>query len=617
MGGARLKPFDPVRLGATPGADRTEFLVWAPKAERVEVNIVSQNRVQAMEKREGGYHYASVAGIRVGDRYLYRLGDKERPDPASRSQSTGVHGPSEIVDPGFPHNEGAWTGLPLADYVIYELHVGTFTAEGTFDAVIPKLDYLKSLGITAVEIMPVAQFPGARNWGYDGVAPYAAQNTYGGPVAFKRLVNACHRAGLAVVLDVVYNHMGPEGNYLNDFGPYFTDRYKTPWGASLNFDDSHNGDVRRFFIESAIYWTMECRVDALRCDAIHAILDFSAQPFLEELCAYVHEHAKRAGRQVFLIAESDLNDSRVIRSKEMAGFGFDSQWSDDFHHAVHTLLTHERDGYYSDFGSIDDLAKAYTAAFVYDGQFSRHRQRRHGNSAAIFDAKRFVVFSQNHDQVGNRMKGDRLCHLVDFPRQKLAAALTLTAPYIPLLFMGEEYAEKAPFLYFISHGDAALIEAVRKGRREEFKAFAAKGEAPDPQSEETFNASRLNFSLADGAPHSQLLDFYRTLLRLRRETPALRNLSREFMEVGHSQTPPALWVRRWFGRSETFAAVNFASQATSVPLPVGRWKKLIDSSDARWGGPGGGVADTLSSEGDGSLSLAPVSFVLISRLKET
>jgi len=612
-----LKIFEPVRLGATPGPDRCEFLVWAPLSERVDVNIVSQNRVEKLEKRDGGYHYGSVPGVRVGDQYLFRLGDKERPDPASRCQPAGVHGPSEVVDPGFPHAEGTWTGLPLADYVIYELHVGTFTAEGTFDAVIPKLDYLKSLGVTAVEIMPVSQFPGGRNWGYDGVLPFAAQNTYGGPVAFKRLVNACHKAGLAVVLDVVYNHMGPEGNYLNDFGPYFTDRYKTPWGASLNFDDAHNDHVRRHFIESAIYWTMECRVDALRCDAIHAILDFSAQPFLEELCSHVHDHAKRAGRQVFLIAESDLNDNRIIRSQELGGFGFDSQWSDDYHHAVHTMLSGERQGYYEDFGSIDDLAKAYTSGFVYDGLYSRNRKRRHGNSAAIFDAKRFVIFSQNHDQVGNRMKGERLCHIINLDRQKMAAALTLTAPYVPLLFMGEEYAEKAPFLYFISHGDAALVDAVRNGRRDEFKTFAWAGEPSDPQSEDTFKASRLDFSLAEKVPHSEVLDFYRTLLRLRRETPALRNLSREFTEVGHSKAPPTLWARRWFGRSETYAACNFSDQAATVPLPVGRWKKLLDSSDARWGGPGGGIAESVSSEGDGSLSLAPASFVLVSRLKET
>lgn len=609
--------FDPVRLGATPGPGGCDFLVWAPSAERVELNIVNQNRAVPMEPQRDGYHAARVSGVGPGDLYTYRFNGVERPDPASRSQPRGVHGPSEVVDPNFPWDDGGWTGLPLADYVIYELHVGTFTSDGTFEAVIPKLDYLRSLGVTAVEIMPISQFPGGRNWGYDGVAPFAAQNTYGGPAGFRRLVNACHKAGLAVILDVVYNHLGPEGNYLREFGPYFTDRYKTPWGASLNYDDADNHHVRRYFIESALHWTMECHVDALRCDAVHAILDFSAEPFLEELCGVVHDSARAAKRPVFMIAESDLNDNRVIRSPELGGYGFDSQWSDDFHHALHTLLTPDRSGYYEDFGTLADLAKAYSEGFVYDGKYSKHRRRPHGNSAAIFDTKKFVVFSQNHDQVGNRLKGERLCRLTDHERQKLAAALVLTSPYLPLLFMGEEYAEKAPFLYFISHEDAALVDAVRRGRRDEFKSFSWAGEPPDPQSEETFAASRLDWSLAATPPHSQLLDFYRTVIRLRRETPALRHLSREFTEVGFTERPVLLWSRRWFGRSESYAMFNFGPDKASGPLPVGRWKKLIDSSDVRWGGPGGGIPDAVSSEGDGSLSLAPVSFVLISRQKET
>jgi maltooligosyltrehalose trehalohydrolase len=334
--------------------------------------------------------------------------------------------------------------------------VGAYTKKGTFESIIPHLDELKKLGITAIELMPVAQFPGTRNWGYDGVYPYAVQNSYGGPEGFKRLVNACHGRGLALVLDVVYNHLGPEGNYLWDFGPYFTDRYKALWGFSINFDGPHSDDVRHYFIQNALYWVTEFHVDALRVDAVHAILDFSAEPFLEELASAVHDEAKRLNRRVYLIAESALNDTRVIRSREFGGYGLDAQWNDDFHHALHTVLTGERMGYYRDFGRLQDLAKALLEGFVYSGEYSPYRRRRHGNSSRDIPAHRFVVFSQNHDQVGNRMRGERLSELVCFERTKLAAGVMTLSPFIPLLFMGEEYGETAPFQYFVSHSDPDL-----------------------------------------------------------------------------------------------------------------------------------------------------------------
>src|SRR5439155_13390119 len=440
------------RLGTTYlGSGRCHFLVWAPTAERVELQIVSSgDRCVPLERVGRGYHRAVVDNVEPGILYRFRLnGQKERPDPASRYQPEGVHGPSQVVDLStFPWNDGHWSGLKLEDYVVYELHVGTFTAEGTFDAIVPRLDELRLLGVTAVELMPVAQFPGNRNWGYDGVYPFAVQNSYGGPGELKRLVNACHQTGLAVVLDVVYNHLGPEGNYLDEFGHYFSESYKTPWGRALNFDGPYSDEVARFFIENALSWFADFHIDALRLDAIHGIVDINARPFLAILSDAVHELAQKLDRRCYLIAESDLNDVKVLQATGLCGFGMDAQWSDDFHHALHTLLTKEQRGYYLDFGGIECLEKAYREGFVYSGQHSRHRARRHGNSSRSISAHRFVVCAQNHDQVGNRMFGDRLSALVSYERLKLAAGVVILSPFLPLLFMGEEYGEISPFQYF-------------------------------------------------------------------------------------------------------------------------------------------------------------------------
>jgi maltooligosyltrehalose trehalohydrolase len=366
------QPLSP-SLGATYlGDGRCRFRLWAPFAQTAAVRIVApQERLIPMEPHERGYHEATVDGIEPGNLYIYRLDDgKDRPDPASRFQPRGVHGPSQVMDSSFPWEDDSWSGLPLEQYVIYELHAGTFTPEGTFDAIIAHLDRLKELGVTAIELMPVAQFPGDRNWGYDGVDLFAVQSSYGGPAGLKRLVNACHRHGLAVVLDVVYNHLGPEGNYLADFGPYFTDRYRTPWGQAINFDGPGSDEVRRFFIENALYWTTEFHIDGLRLDALHAVFDSSAQPFLEELAAVVHDEADRMGRRVYLFAESDRNDPRFVRSSDSGGYGLDAHWNDDFHHALYTLLTGEQTGYYQDFGKMEDLAKAFREGFIYSGQYS-------------------------------------------------------------------------------------------------------------------------------------------------------------------------------------------------------------------------------------------------------
>jgi maltooligosyltrehalose trehalohydrolase len=594
--------------------------VWAPSLEKVELHIVSpRDRAIPLDKEEHGYHYVIAEGVNPGDRYVYRLnGQKERPDPASRFQPEGVHKPSQVVDPDFPWEDGFWTGLPLHDYVIYELHVGTFTPEGTFNAVIPHLDELNELGVTAIELMPVAQFPGNRNWGYDGVYPFAVQNSYGGPEGLKRLVNECHRRGLAVVLDVVYNHLGPEGNYLWDFGPYFTDRYKSLWGNAINFDGPHSDGVRHFFIENALHWVTEFHIDALRIDAVHAILDFSAYPFLEELASVVHNEADQLKRRIYLIAESDLNDTRVIRSRELGGYRFDAQWNDDFHHALHTLLTGEQEGYYQDFGSIGHLAKAFREGFVYSGQYSSYRRRRHGNSSRDIPGHQFVVFAQNHDQVGNRMRGERLSKLVCLERMKLAAGVVLLSPFIHLLFMGEEYGETAPFPYFISHSDPDLIEAVRRGRREEFAGFGWPDEPPDPLDESTFLRAKLNHDLRHKGPHRMLLEFYGELIRLRKEIPALASFTRDNMEISDYEHERVLTVRRWSAADEAVAIFHFGEVPAriSISLPEGRWTKRLDSANERWHGPGSKLPTEIASKEKVSLSVKPHAFVLFVRERE-
>ena len=454
----------------------------------------------AMQALEFGYWQTWVANVKPGTRYKFALQDgPERPDPASMHQPMGVHEASEVVDHhAFAWTDSSWPGLPLEQYIIYELHTGTFTPQHTFEGIIQKLDYLVDLGITAIELMPVAAFPGSRNWGYDGVYPFAVQESYGGPEGLKKLVNACHVKGLAVVLDVVYNHMGPEGNYLNDFGPYFTGKYNTPWGKALNFDDAGCDGTRNFFIQNALMWFREYHIDALRLDAVHAIIDLSAKHFLLELAEAVNELSLETGRKFYLIAESDLNDVQVINPPAKGGFGMDAQWCDDFHHALHALTTGETDGYYEDFGKLEDLEKVFNEAFVYSGIYSAHRKKTFGSNASQHPARQFVVCMQNHDQVGNRMLGERLPALVSFPMLKLAAAAYLLSPYLPMLFMGEEYGETNPFLYFISHTDPELVKAVQEGRKKEFKAFKWAGNIPDPQSEETFLSSCLSWNYHEG-----------------------------------------------------------------------------------------------------------------------
>ncbi len=603
------------QLGCTVlGGERAEFLVWAPRAEKVELHIVEPNeRRIEMLPAGSGYHHLETEGVAPGCLYFFRPDDRaDRPDPASRFQPRGVHGPSAVVDPNFDWSDAGWRGLPLEDYLLYEIHVGAFTPEGTLDAIVDRLDDLHDLGVTAIELMPLAQFPGTRNWGYDGVHPFAVQASYGGPHALKRLVDACHRRGIAVALDVVYNHLGPEGNYLSEFGPYFTDRYRTPWGEAINFDGPWSDEVRRYFIDNALAWITDFHIDALRLDAVHAIVDPSARPFLEELGARVHERAGELGRRVQVIAESDRNDARLVRERDRGGLGLDGSWNDDFHHAVHALLTGERTGYYLDFGGVGDLATAFREHFVYSGQYSAYRQRRHGNSARDIPARRFVVFAQNHDQVGNRMLGERLGALASFEDQKLAAGLTLLSPFLPLLFMGEEYGETAPFLFFVSHNDRDLIEAVRRGRRDEFAAFDWPGAPPDPQAESTFLRSKIDWRLRFAPRHSTLCEFYRELIRVRRRLPALAERNTENLRAIAQEEEKTLVILRSCGPSEALAAFHFGDGTARITLPADEcaWEKELDSAEERWLGGGSAAPARIESGHERTLTLAAKSFLV-------
>jgi maltooligosyltrehalose trehalohydrolase len=592
------------------------FRLWAPNIALVGVRLLGAERIVPMEKANNGYHEAVAENVRPGELYLYHLGkDLQRPDPASRSQPQGVHGPSQVIDGQFSWNDGGWRGLPLEDYVIYELHVGVFTEAGTFDAAIARLDYLVELGITAVELMPVAQFPGKRNWGYDGVYPFAVQDSYGGSLGLKKLVNACHQRGLAVILDVVYNHMGPEGNYFADFGPYFTDRYRTPWGPALNFDGPESDEVRNYFIQNALYWLGEFHIDALRLDAVHAILDHAPVTFLEELTEAVHAEAERLGRRKFLIAESADNSARLVCGRAYGGYGLDAQWNDDFHHCLRTLLTGEQRGYYQDYGDFAQFIKSYREGFAYSGEYSAFRRRRHGSSSREIPTQRLVVFAQNHDQVGNRRLGDRLSAVVSFEDLKLAAGLVVLSPFIPLLFMGEEYGESAPFPFFIDHSDRELIEMVRRGRRMEFNEFEWRGEMPDPQDESTFLGAKLRHELQSEEPHKTLLEFYRELIQLRKTLPGLKAPAKERVDVVDYPSEKVLAVQRRDGAARALLIANLSADKSTVAVvvPAGSWRKVLDSANENWRGPGSALPDEFFGEQEIRLTLMARSFGLWAR----
>ncbi|MBD3320861.1 MAG: malto-oligosyltrehalose trehalohydrolase [Chitinivibrionales bacterium] len=578
----------------TPGAwyssEQTLFSVWAPFRNDVRLEILTPRKsVHCMERDEKGYYHCTVPAVSPGATYRYILDNTlRRPDPASFSQPQGVHGPSQVVDHGAFHwDEKGWAGIPAHHYICYELHCGTFTDEGTLAAAARRCDYLSHLGVTAIELMPVIDFPGTRNWGYDGVFPFSVHGTYGGMEGLKQFVNECHRNGLAVVLDVVYNHLGPEGNYLRDFGPYFTDKYTTPWGEAVNFDGRYSDEVRAYFIANALYWYERFHIDALRLDAVHALYDFSAQPFLALLAGAVHEHNGLDSRTRCIFVESDLNDSRLIRPYSQGGYAIDAQWSDDFHHALHVKLTGEQAGILGDFGGEDTVGAAYTNRFVYEGQYSTFRKRSHGNRARDLAPQKFIVCIQNHDQVGNRAEGERLSSLVDFESLKCAAAATILSPCIPLLFMGEEYGETSPFLYFVDHSDPGLKEAVRSGRKREFMEFHEGIEPPDPFAPETFLRCKLSWNAVEREHHALLLEFYRTIIRIRKkyhlgECGAPDNASPEQHARGNIIS--LYYATKGPGVGCVFNFSKDLEQTGKLDWPD--MEKVFDSSDVHWRGPG-------------------------------
>jgi maltooligosyltrehalose trehalohydrolase len=560
--------------GAVSQADGSvRWRVWAPKAKQVELVFLdgAQRRAAAMQSEERGYFQHLEANVSDGQRYAYRLdGGPERPDPCSRWQPDGVHGPSAVVRPErFPWTKPDWRGVKRRDLVFYELHVGTFTPEGTFEAVVPRLAALRDLGVTAIEIMPVAQFPGSRNWGYDGVLPYAAQNSYGGPHGLQKLVDACHAAGLAVFLDVVYNHFGPEGNYLAEFAPYFADRYKTPWGSAINYDGPGCDAVRDYVLDNVRMWLQDFHFDGLRLDAVHAIYDLGARHILRDVQEVAEEMARQTGRLVHIVAESDLNDPRLLHARQRGGHALAAQWSDDFHHAIHAYLTGERGGYYSDYGSAKQIARALENPFLFAWDYSPFRARKHGAPPEGLSGDRFVVCLQNHDQVGNRALGDRLSSLLHDPAKlRLASSLLLLSPYLPLLFMGEEYGEENPFPFFCSFGDEPLIAAVREGRKQEFAELVGQGTVPDPQAEATFASARLSWSWPSGTPRAGLRRLYHDLLTARREWPALRDFERRSARLlPDAENGPVLELRRGTDSSPEQACILFNLGASAQPLP--------------------------------------------------
>jgi maltooligosyltrehalose trehalohydrolase len=592
------------------------FSVWAPRARKLalEWESAETGRKRLVEmRRDGDVHVAQVEEAQAGDRYFFVFEDgRKRPDPRSLRQPFGVHGPSEVVDLR-RIAELARAGedrprKPLCDWVIYELHVGTFTPEGTFDALASRLDDLVELGISAVELMPISPFPGDRNWGYDGVAPFAVHEAYGGPEGLARFVSAAHARGLAVVLDVVYNHLGPEGNYLREFAPYFTDRYETPWGEAIDYDGEGSGPVRAWAIENAAFWVRTYGVDALRLDAVQAIHDHGAPP---HVVAEIGRAVQEAGG--FVIAESDLNDPVVVEPRP-EGWGLDAQWSDDLHHALHAILTGERTGYYEDFGEVADVAKALSQGFVYDGtRPSRFRGRTHGKAPGSMPAEAHVVCIQNHDQIGNRARGDRIAQIAGLEAAKLGAAVVLSSSGIPLLFMGEEYAAPQPFPFFTSHGDPGLVKAVRLGRRHEFSAFRWQGEVPDPQAESTFLSAKLHDEERRRPPHDGVCRLYRELLSLRSTHPALRGTGRKERSSAEVVSDSVVRLERWGEGRHLLLFASFAREETSVvPRLEGSWQLLLDTADRRFSGPGGLAPETLVA--GQPLRLAPLSACLYERV---
>jgi maltooligosyltrehalose trehalohydrolase len=564
-GGSAPRP-----LGATVVGPHTEFRVWAPRAKRVDVLLANSGRLTRLDP-EGDGVFAGAMEAPEGTDYYYRLDGIVRPDPRSRHQPQGVHGPSRVVDPSrFEWTDAGWTSGPRESLVFYELHVGTFTPQGSFDAIVEKLPHLADLGITALELMPICEFPGARNWGYDGVFPFAPHSAYGGPDGLWRLVDACHRANVALFVDSVFNHLGPEGNCTAEFAPYFTTSYKTPWGSAFAFEGDRGAEVRRYVLDAARAWIRDYHVDGLRLDAVHTMFDASNEHIVQAIGTECRRLGAETGRRIWVVAESDLNDPKVVRPEALGAWNLDAQWSDDFHHALYAAVTGHNPAHLSDFGTLGDLAKAMTDGFVFDGRYSPHRGRYHGAPALDTSGERFVVFAQNHDQIANVSAGRRLSELVSFELEKSVAMILCFAPYLVLLFQGQEYGERAPFHYFTSHGDADLVERVRHARRAEYAAVVERHNRPfaDPQDEATFAASKLRWESLDGDRERELFDLYRTLLSLRRQVACLGNCRRDLMRTTADDLERWLVAERHDpGGSSAILCVNLSDCDRSVMLP--------------------------------------------------
>lgn len=579
------------------------FGIWAPKARQISLSWKDETLKMSGPNRRGWWTL-DVPEAACGDSYAFQLDDDsvKYPDPRSLRQPGGVHGPSELYDHGqFQWHDQLWRGAPKIGSIIYELHIGTFSAEGTFDGAIQHLGHLAELGITHVEVMPVAAWAGQQGWGYDSVALFATQEAYGGPDGLKRFVDASHAAGLSVILDVVYNHFGPVGNYATKFGPYLNEDRKTPWGAAVNLDQEGSDEVRRFFIDNALMWLRDYHCDGLRFDAVHAFIDLSAVHFIEQLALEVERLGATLAKEFYLIAESDLNDPRVVRPREANGYGMDAQWSDDFHHSLFTVLYEPKQGesgYYADFGRLSDLHKALKHAFVYDGQYSGYRKRRHGRPATALSAHHFIHFDQNHDQVGNRGWGERLEHLIGLDAAKVSLGLLLTAPYVPMLFMGEEWAASTPFLYFADHEDEHMRRSVAEGRRQEFAAFGFEGDVPNPEDTETYEKSRLNWSEQDTGKHAEMLAWVKALIKLRRTTVAFNDGDMNSLTVGSSDTARTLAMER----DEARVLINFGENPYTFELLEGERVVLVSKE---------GVGSQ-----SGALTLPPTSLAVLLSTRE-
>lgn len=597
-----------------------EIWLWAPFATTVSVLITESELSLKMQKESLGYWYLKSNEIAENAEYCFALENKEaeqqttdsqpllRSDPASVYQKNGVSGNSTAYNlKSFNWTDLGWQGVRTEDLIIYELHTGTFTPTGDFNSITEKIDYLLELGITAIEIMPVAQFPGNRNWGYDGVYPFAVQDSYGGPEALQQLINTCHEKGLAVILDVVYNHFGPEGNYLKDFGPYFTAKYNTPWGDAINFDDANCDAVREYFIENCLMWFRDFHIDALRLDAVHAIKDLSTTHILAEIKQYVNQLSAHTKREYLLLVELDLNDNKYINPLADKGYGMDAQWIDEFHHALRVTTGEAKNGYYADFNGIEHLAKSYRDAYVYDGQYSPHRQKKFGIKADRNQGNQFIVFSQNHDHVGNRMLGERTSSLVSFDMLKLMAGAVFCSPYIPLIFMGEEYGETNPFQFFISHTDENIVESVRKGRKSEFAAFHHSDETPDPQSEDTFKRSKLNWEALNENHHKTLFAYYKALIALRKSNPVLNKLDRTGVFAEALKDQNCLILTRSNQNGKVYCLMNFSKETQGFPGRHGSNGKVIFNSAAvEWRG-----SDTEMPPINDTINVSPESILIL------